>query len=159
MRCLPAQFSQVCLIVNYLPCHFLFVLMYELSADPAPIYPNNYELSAQSVIFKKTGHGTHYVASCVLVFLRSQSLPMVFHSSCHKYHNPVHGISTVCHQRLFFCYIDSHTTQTVAYKSGLQFPSSIALITHTHSCIQSETLYKPWTSSFISPSIVQLLSL
>ncbi|KAI2654094.1 Telomere repeat-binding protein 3 [Labeo rohita] len=38
---------------------------------------------------------------------------------------------------------DTHITLTVAPHSGLRSPSGIALIT----CIQSETLYKPWTSS------------
>ncbi len=46
--------------------------------------------------------------------------------------NPVHGLPSSCHQRSPFHYIDSHTTQTVTCLSGLQFPSSIALITHSH---------------------------
>ncbi|KAL0148041.1 hypothetical protein M9458_056656 [Cirrhinus mrigala] len=46
--------------------------------------------------------------------------------------------------------IDIHIIQTVAPHPGLRFPSSTALIT----CIQSESLYKPWTSSCILQSIV-----
>ncbi len=46
--------------------------------------------------------------------------------------NPVHGLPSACHQKSLFGYIDSHTTQTVTCHSGLQFPSSIALITHSH---------------------------
>ncbi len=45
--------------------------------------------------------------------------------------NPVRGLPSDCHKRSPLHHIDSHTTQTVTYHSGLQFPSSIALITHT----------------------------
>ncbi|KAL0199540.1 hypothetical protein M9458_002727, partial [Cirrhinus mrigala] len=42
-----------------------------------------------------------------------------------------------------------HITQTVAPHPGLRSPSAIALIT----CIQSDTVYKPWTSSHYLQSI------
>ncbi len=47
--------------------------------------------------------------------------------------NPVRGLPSDCQKRSPLHHIDSHTTQTVTCHAGLQFPSSIALITHTHS--------------------------
>ncbi len=43
--------------------------------------------------------------------------------------NLVHGLPSDCHNRSPFHHIDSHTT----HHTGLYFPSSIALMTHTHS--------------------------
>ncbi len=60
--------------------------------------------------------------------------------------NPVCGLPSALHQMLPPNYIDSHTTQTVACHPGLQFPSSIALITHTQ--------LQPIKHTFGSPSIV-----
>ncbi len=72
--------------------------------------------------------------------------------------NPVFGLPPDSHQRLPLHHIDSHTTQ----HTGLHFPSSIALTTHTQlitlitltaendhtiTITQSHTIYKPWTFS------------
>ncbi len=72
--------------------------------------------------------------------------------------NPVCGLPPNSHQRSPLHHIDSHTTQ----HTGLHFPSSTALTTHTQlitlitltpenyhtiTIIQSHTLYKPWTFS------------
>ncbi len=79
--------------------------------------------------------------------------------------NPVCGLPPNSHQRSPLHHIDSHTTQ----HTGLHFPSSIALTTHTQlialitltpenyhtiTITQSHTLYKPWTLSPSLPSIV-----
>ncbi len=58
--------------------------------------------------------------------------------------NPVRGLPSDCHKRLPLHHIDSHTTQTVTCHSRLQFPSSIALITHTQlNALITHTQLKP----------------
>ncbi len=45
--------------------------------------------------------------------------------------NPVCGLLPDRHQRSLLHHIDFHSTQAVIYDSGLQFPSSTALTSHT----------------------------
>ncbi len=55
--------------------------------------------------------------------------------------NPVRDLSSAHHQRSPSDYIDIHTTQTVTCHPRLQFPLSIALITHTHTAATYQTHY------------------
>ncbi len=72
----------------------------------------------------------------------------LFSFLCSTVTNPVCGLPPDSHQRSPLHHIDSHTTQL------------ITLITltpenyHTITITQSHTLYKPWTFSLWSPSIV-----
>ncbi len=66
--------------------------------------------------------------------------------------NPVYELLFTHHQRSLAHHMDSYTTLTVSLPHGLQFPSSIALMTHSwfhwlHSCSPSHALLKPWTES------------
>ncbi len=78
--------------------------------------------------------------------------------------NPVHALLFTHHLRSLTHHIDSCTTLTVAHHFKIQFPSSNALMTHschqshialiTQLITQSHTLYKRWTFSLITQSIV-----
>ncbi len=80
--------------------------------------------------------------------------------------NPVHALPFTHHQRSLVHHIDSYTTLLLPFTIELHFPSStaltqlFALITLTPenyltiTITQSHTLYKPGTSSRITPSIV-----
>ncbi len=80
--------------------------------------------------------------------------------------NPGHELPPNSHQRSLVQHIDSYTTLLLPFTIELHFPSStaptqlFALITHTPenyltiTITQSHRLYKPGTSSRITPSIV-----
>ncbi len=73
-----------------------------------------------------------YKNFCLAMYISLHRKDKFRYFTIHPVMNPVHGLSSTCHQRSLFHYIDSHTTQTVTCHSSLQFPSSIALITHSH---------------------------
>ncbi len=99
-------------------------------------------LNVSTSLPPKAGDKILYIHACFSIILDLIVFILVL--------NPVHGLPSACHQRSPFHNTDSHTTQTVIRHSGLRFPSSIALITHTHSCILSDMLYKPWTHLVIA---------
>ncbi len=65
---------------------------------------------------------------------------MTIFNAFHNVMNLVYELPLTHHQRLFAHHMDSCTTLTVALHLRLQFPSSIALTTHTADCID-HTLY------------------
>ncbi len=71
--------------------------------------------------------------------------------------NPVHGHLYACHQRLPSYYTDSHITQTVIGHSGLHFPCSISLITHTIKISLKQTFNAKYCLVFIALLVIATL--
>ncbi len=68
-------------------------------------------------------------------------------------------LPSACHQRLLFHYIDYTVRYADCYVTPDYSSHHPLYWLHTHSSIQSDTLYKPWSSSFGLPSNVLHLSL
>ncbi len=72
--------------------------------------------------------------------------------------NLVLCLSSNCHQRSLFYYIDSHTTHTVTHHPGLHFPCSIALIGFTCTQLHTHTILHPLRSFSNCRSIVSFIA-